>query len=146
MFIFGILEVGLIFWGSYELDNATVSQARLIRTGQAQTGNLSQTNMIAKICAQVVILTNCTSNLRLNVQNFVDFSAVTSPTAVDAQGKLLTSFPYNPGGPQTVVLVTTFYEFPLLSITSIALLSNLADGNRLLQSSAVFKTEPFPQT
>ncbi|MGO9547792.1 MAG: TadE/TadG family type IV pilus assembly protein [Rhodomicrobium sp.] len=142
--LFGILEVGLIFWGTYELDNATLSAARLIRTGQAQTNNTSQTGMIAQICSNVVILTNCTSKLQLNVQNFPNFSSVTQPVATNAQGALQTSFPYEPGGPSTVVLVTSFYEWPLVSFSSLALLSNLADGNRLLQSSAVFRSEPYP--
>ncbi len=144
--LFGILEVGLIFWGTYELDNATLTAARLIRTGQAQANNTSQAGMIAQICSQVVILANCTSKLQLNVQNFPDFAQVTQPVATNSQGALLTSFPYQPGGPSTVVLVTSFYEWPLINFATLALLSNLADGNRLLQSSAVFRSEPFPQT
>ena len=35
--IIGIIEVGLIFWAGYELENATAAAARLVRTGQAQT-------------------------------------------------------------------------------------------------------------
>jgi len=143
--LFGILEVGLIFWGTYELDNATLTAARLIRTGQAQTSGTSQTGMITQICSQVFILPNCTSNLRLNVQNFTDFAAVTSPTATGSNGSLLTSFPYQPGGPATVNLVTSFYEWPLVNFAGLSFLSNLSDGNRLLQSSAVFRTEPYPQ-
>jgi len=144
--LFGILEVGFVFWGTYELDNATLSASRLIRTGQAQMNNFSQTYIIGQICNNVALLTNCNSKLRLNVQNFPDFAAVKPPTAVDAKGNLLTSFPYNPGAPSQVVLVTSFYEWPLISFATLAVLSNLADGNRLLQSSAVFKNEPFPQT
>ncbi|MGO8955526.1 MAG: TadE/TadG family type IV pilus assembly protein [Rhodomicrobium sp.] len=143
--LFGILEAGLIFWGTYELDNATLTAARLIRTGQAQTSGTSQTGMIAQICSQVVILPNCTGNLRLNVQNFPDFAAVTAPTPTGSNGNLQTSFPYQPGGPSTVNLVTSFYEWPLVNLPGVSLLSNLSDGNRLLQSSAVFRTEPYPQ-
>jgi Flp pilus assembly protein TadG len=142
--IFGILEVGLIFWGTYELDNATLSAARMIRTGQAQTGGLTQQAMVSQICNSLFILPNCTSSLQLYVQNFSDFTAVTAPNPLNAQGNLQTSFPYQPGGPATVNLVTAFYEWPLVSFSSLLLLSNLADGNRLLQSSAVFKTEPYP--
>src|SRR5271170_2595612 len=58
--IFGILEVGLIFWGAYELDNATLSAARMIRTGQAQTSGLTQPAMVSQICSSVFILPNCT--------------------------------------------------------------------------------------
>ncbi|MGO9483325.1 MAG: TadE/TadG family type IV pilus assembly protein [Rhodomicrobium sp.] len=141
--VFGMLEAGLIFWGSYELDNATLSAARMIRTGQAQTANMGQTDMVGQICSQVAILSNCTSKLQLNVQNFTDFTQVTPPNPLNGQGNLLTSFPYQPGGPCTVNLVTSFYEWPLVNFAALGLLSNLADGNRLLQSSAVFKTEPY---
>jgi hypothetical protein len=101
--------------------------------------------MVSQICSQVVILSNCTGQLQLNVQNFPNFASVTAPTATNAQGNLLTSFPYHPGAPSQVVLVTSFYEWPILNISVVSLLGNLADGNRLLQSSAVFKNEPYPQ-
>ncbi len=145
LILFGILEIGLIFWGQYELDNATLSAARSIRTGQAQTDGTSQTGMIARICGQVSLLPNCTTNLRLNVQNFPNFASVTQPTATSG-GKLLTTFTYQPGGPSTVNLVTAFYEWPLIGLLS-SLLGTpaLSDGNFLLQSSAVFRTEPYPQ-
>ena len=141
--IFGILQVGLIYWGTYELDNATLNAARLIRTGQAQAGNMSQTAMIAKICSQTSILSNCTGKLRLNVQNFPNFAAVTAAGALDGNGALKTSFPYLPGNASTVNLVTSYYEWPLVNFAALGLLANLADGNRLLQSSAVFRTEPY---
>lgn len=141
--IFGILEVGLIYWGTYELDNATLTAARLIRTGQAQTANLSQSAIIAKICSQVSILSNCTSKLRLNVQSFPNFGAIAAPNPLDGSRALKESFPYQPGGPATVTLVTSFYEWPLVNFAALGLLANLGNGNRLLQSSAVFRTEPY---
>ncbi len=145
MLLFGILEVGLIFLGQYGLDNATLSAARLIRTGQAQTAGTSQAAMITVICSQATFLPNCTNSLQLNVQNFPNFASVTPPTATSS-GKLLTSFPYQPGGPATVNLVTSFYEWPLIPLFS-PLLGTPAhsDGNFLLQSKAVFRTEPYPQ-
>ena len=144
MFIFGILEVGLIFWGTYELDNATLSAARTIRTGQAQTANMSQTQMIAQICSLTSILSNCTNKLQLNVQSFSSFSAVTAPTALDGNKNLNTTFPYQPGGPSTINLVTSFFEWPLIGVSALwPASSKLADGNILLQSSAVFRTEPY---
>jgi len=144
MFIFGILEVGLIFWGTYELDNATLSAARTIRTGQAQTANMSQTQIIAQICSLTSILSNCTNKLQLNVQSFSSFSAVTAPTALDGNRNLNTTFPYQPGGPSTINLVTSFFEWPLIGVSTLwPASSKLADGNLLLQSSAVFKTEPY---
>jgi Flp pilus assembly protein TadG len=143
---FGILEVGCIFWGNYELDNLTKSAARIIRTGEAQSGKLTQDQVVTQVCGKVILLTNCATKLKVSVQTFANFASVTGPAAKDGQGKLQNTFPYQPGGPSQVVLVTSFYEWPLVGPSSIALLSNLANGNYLLQSSAVFETEPFPQS
>src|SRR5262245_60048242 len=85
---FGILEVGCIFWGNYELDNLTTSAARLIRTGEAQSGKLSQAQVVARICSGAVLLTNCTTKLKLSVQTFANFSSVTGPDAKDSKGNL----------------------------------------------------------
>jgi Flp pilus assembly protein TadG len=143
---FGIIEIGCIFWGNYELDNLTTSAARIIRTGEAQSGNLSQAQMVERICGDAVVLTNCATKLKISVQTFNNFAAVTGPSVKDNEGNLQKSFPYQPGGPSQVVLVTSFYEWRIIGPTSLALLSNIASGNRLLQSSAVIQTEPFPQS
>ena len=143
---FGILEVGCIFWGNYELDNLTTSAARFIRTGEAQSGKLTQAQMVTRICGGAVMLTNCATKLKISVQTFSNFASVTGPAPKDKKGNLQNKFPYQPGGPSQVVLVTSFYEWPLFGPTSLALLSNLANGNHLLQSSAVIQTEPFPQS
>ncbi len=141
---FGILEVGLIFWGNYELDNLTKSAARLVRTGQAQQGNLTQAQMVAGVCDKAIVLTKCATKLRLSVQSFANFSSVKAPTPTNKKGNLRKNFPYQAAGPSQVVLVTAFYEWSLIGPSSFALLSNLANGNYLVQSAAVFETEPFP--
>lgn len=139
----GIIEIGCIFWGNYELDNLTAGAARIIRTGEAQKGNLTQAQMVAQICGKAVLLKNCATRLKVSVQTFNSFASVTGPAAKDNKGNLKTNFPYQPGGPSQVVLVTSFYEWSLIGPSSFAPLSNLANGNYLLQSSAVLETEPF---
>jgi Flp pilus assembly protein TadG len=141
---FGMLEVGGIFWGNYELDNLTRSAARLIRTGEAQSGTLTQAQIVAQVCDRAVALTNCATKLKISVQTFNDFASVTGPVATDKDGNLQQTFPYQPAGPSQIVLVASFYEWPLIGPSSLALLSNLANGNYLLQSWAVLETEPFP--
>jgi hypothetical protein len=102
--------------------------------------------MVERICGGAVVLTNCATKLKISVQTFNNFASVNGPAPKDDKGNLQKTFPYQPGGPSQVVLVTSFYEWRLFGPSSIALLSNLADGNRLLQSSAVIQTEPFPQS
>jgi Flp pilus assembly protein TadG len=144
--LFGILEVGLVFWGGFELENATDDAARMVRTGQAQSGNFDETRLKQEICNRVSLLVNCTSKLRLDVQSFNDFSQMTPPSPLDGEGNLKQSFAYSLGAPQQVVLFTAFYEWPLLNFMSTMSLSNMASGNRLLQSSAAFRNEPFPES
>ena len=134
--ILGMLEVGLIFWAGYELDNATVTASRLIKTGQAQKGNYSKADMVSQICSHVAIFSDCTGKLKLTVQNFTSFDCVANPkqpgcTPADTFGK----------GSQ-IELVTSSYEWPLFNFATVALLANYK-GNRLIQSAAVFQNEPF---
>ena len=143
--IFGILEVGLIFWGTYELDNATLAASRMIRTGQAQTNNTNQTGMIAQICSQALMLPNCTSNLRLNVQRLPGFRRHHGSNRNRRQWQPADelSIPARRAvhGQSGDELLRVAADRP----SPLSLLSNLSDGNRLLQSSAVFRTEPYPQ-
>jgi Flp pilus assembly protein TadG len=143
--LFGILEVGLVFWGMFELENATDDTARMVRTGQAQAGNFDEARLKQEICNRVSLLVNCTAKIRLDVQSFNSFSQMTPPAPLDGDGNLKESFAYSLGGPQQVVLFTAFYEWPLLNFMSTMSLSNMATGNRLLQSSAAFRNEPFPE-
>ncbi len=144
--LFGIFEVGFVFWGTYELENATEDAARLIRTGQAQSGDIDEAGFKAQICSHVSLLVNCAAKLRVDVQNYDSFSSLTPPDPLDGDGSLKESgFSYAPGGAERAVLVTSFYEWPLLNIVSSLSLSNMASGNRLLRASAAFRNEPFPE-
>ena len=134
-----MLEVGLIFWAAYELDNATLTASRLIKTGQAQTNNYTQADMITQICNQVAILSDCNSKLQLTVQSFSSFNCVANST----QAGCTPANNYNLGRGSQIELVTSSYEWPLFNFATVALLSNLPDGNRLIQSAAVFQNEPF---
>jgi Flp pilus assembly protein TadG len=144
--LFGIFEVGLVFWGGMELENATDDAARMVRTGQAQAGDFSEAQMKQKICERVSLLVNCPAKLRIDVRSFNAFSEMTPASPLDAGGALKESFSYSLGGPQQVVLMTAFYEWPLLNFMSTMSLSNMASGNRLLRASAAFRNEPFPES
>ncbi len=143
--IFGIIEVAFIFWGTYELENATTDAARLIRTGRAQQDGLDTSGMTAKVCERTSLLANCSSKIRLDVRTFASFNGITAASPVDESGKLQGSgsFSYEPGGPGEIVLVTVFYEWPLINFATSYSLSNIGSGNRLLQASVVFRNEPF---
>jgi Flp pilus assembly protein TadG len=144
--LFGIFEVGFVFWGTYELENATEDAARQIRTGQIK-GNGGAAAFKTQVCNRVVILSRCNEDLRLDVRSFNSFADIqTSPAApLDNDGKLKDNFSFSPGGPRSIVLVSTFYQWPLLNAITSFSLSNMAGGDRLLSASAAFRNEPFPE-
>lgn len=146
LLMFGVFEVGLVFWGTLELENATDDAARLIRTGQAQQGAFTETRMKQEVCNRATLLAACTSKLRIDIQNFVDFSQMAPPSPLDGEGRLLDGgFSFDLGAPQEIVLMSAFYEWPLINFMSSVSLSNMASGNRLLRASAAFRNEPFPE-
>ncbi len=146
MLVFGILDVALISWAGYELENATVETARLVRTGQAQGAAWTSSQLAAQLCSKVVILANCATAVRLNVQTFSTFGAISMPNPLDQNGALRNDFTYSTGDPGSIVLVTAYYEWTLTNPLTRATLANLSDGNTLLQASAAFRNEPYPGT
>ncbi len=145
LLIFGILQVGFIFWGSYELENATEDAARQIRTGQVAAANMDAAGFKALVCGQVALLGQCSAKLQLDVRSFSNFSQIASnqPAPLDGNGNLQTNYTWNPGGPNSIVLVSTFYEWPLFDGFSSSVLSNMGNGDRLLRASAAFKNEAW---
>jgi Flp pilus assembly protein TadG len=143
LLVLGIIEVALIFWAGYELENATVATARLVRTGQAQTAGWTATQLTAQLCGKVVILANCTTAVRLNVQTFSTFAGIAAPNPLNQNGAVSNTFAYSPGSPGSIVLLTAYYEWTLTNPLTRATLANLGDGNYLLQASAAFRNEPY---
>lgn len=143
--LFGLFEVGLVTWGGLELDNATADTARLVRTGQAQAGGFDETRLRQELCARVALLRDCTARLRLDVRSFPSFASMTPAQPLGPDGHLRASFAFQPGGPEAIVLMSAFYEWPLMGLVSNLSLGNMAGGNRLLQASTAFRNEPFPE-
>jgi Flp pilus assembly protein TadG len=143
--VFGLFEVGLVIWGGLELDNATTDAARLVRTGQAQSADFDEARLRQEVCSRVALLRDCASRLRLEVRTFPSFASMTPAAPLDAEGKLRPGFAFQPGGPEAIVLMSAFYEWPLLGLVSNISLGNMAGGNRLLWASTAFRNEPFPE-
>jgi Flp pilus assembly protein TadG len=147
LILIGTFEIGFIFWGTHELENATEDAARQIRTGQVQAGNVNATGFKALVCEHVVLLQDCSAKLQLDVRTLTTYDDIASaPEALDAGGNFNSggNFVWQPGGPRSIVLVRTFYEWPLLTVLTSASLGNMANGDRLLSAAAAFRNEAWP--
>lgn len=144
MFLFGILEAGLVFFGNSMLDKATADAARLVRTGQAQAQNMTATQFHDYICTQISPLLSCGANLQVDVEAFNSFGNVNIPNPIDAQGNLNSNLNnYVVGGAGDIVLVRTFYTWNIITPLLRPFFSNLSSGQRLMTSASTFRNEPF---
>jgi Flp pilus assembly protein TadG len=142
--IFGLLEVSVRFIMSTVLEHAVSEASRQIRTGQLQQGGFGQVAFKTMICDELFDLLDCDSKLRLDVKTFDDFTSTNTPDVIDGGGDLDDSaFEFSPGDPNEIIVVRVFYEWNLITPVMSAPLANMSGSRRLLQSTAVFRNEPF---
>jgi Flp pilus assembly protein TadG len=157
--LFAIIETSIIFFASQVLETITQDSARLIETGQAQSGQVmingvvacaaapcTQGEFQAYVCSQVpALLFTCPASARgifVDVENYPAFSSLTINNQIVA-GTFTNNMQYNTGGPGDIVVVRLFYEWPLF-VTGLGYnISNLTGNQRLLVATSVFKNEPY---
>ncbi|MEX1060918.1 MAG: TadE/TadG family type IV pilus assembly protein [Methyloceanibacter sp.] len=143
LLLLAVLQVGLVYFANFTLENATAQGARLIRTGQAQTQNFDATAFKNEVCKHLNAMLPCTK-LKLDVRRFASFSSTELTNPLDGNGNLKTNFSYDPGVGGEVVVVRAFYPWDLpAKLPTDIRMSNMKDGNRLLIATAAFRNEPF---
>jgi Flp pilus assembly protein TadG len=146
LLLFAVLQLGLVFLGTYMLEHATAQGARLIRTGQAQTQGFNAAAFKTEVCKYLTAPLNC-SGLKLDVRRFANFSSTELTSPLDAGGAMKTNFSYDPGNGGDVVVVRGFYEFEIPSLFPIEIsMANMKGGSRVLIATAAFRNEPFQST
>jgi Flp pilus assembly protein TadG len=150
MMCFGIITVGLHFLTTYSLENAVERAGRLIRTGQAQQGNMTAGEFKQQICDQVASYIDCQSKMRVFVQSWSDFSSVTPQSCIGPDGNLAPAsgaaadkISDSSGGASAVVLVTACYEWELASRLPFMRIGKMQNGSALIQAATTFRTEPY---
>lgn len=147
LILFAILEVSLVFFANQILDNAVSDAARMIRTGQAQKAGFSSTEFKNQVCNGLAGLFDCNGgNLYVDVKTYNKFADVSVTSPIDDKDELQTGdFGYDDGGPESIVVASVYYEWPLITSYIRTGFGNLANKNRLLASVATFRNEPFPE-
>lgn len=151
--LFAILETALVFFAGQSLEASAADSARLVMTGQAQTGVSPTTGAVGfsaqdfknAVCARLSGLFDC-NQLYVSVQTYSDFGSAITSKPLDTTTHTMTvdvnNLPYTAGAPGAIVVVQLYYQWPIL----VSLLNtSLADinGNRLLVATAVFRNEPY---
>ena len=152
--LFAIIETALMFVASQVLETVTQNSARVVLTGQAQSGSVTacavnsvstpctQATFKAYVCSQIPALFDC-NNLVVDVKSYSSFSSVTlaNYTACNLD---LTAMGYSPGSSGQVVVVRIYYPWPLF-VTGLGYNLNCSSTNntRLLAATAAFQNEPY---
>lgn len=147
LFLFGIVETGVIFFAQSTMQNAAEDAARLVRTGQAQNGNMTKAQYVSYICNEMSGLISsgsCNANLQVDMQSFSDFSGASYNNVLKKNGSLnQNNMQYATGGPCDVVLVRAFYPWTIMTPLMAPLLQNMPNGQHLLTAAEAFRNEPY---
>jgi Flp pilus assembly protein TadG len=139
--LMAILQVGVVFFAQQVLQTATNQAARLIMTGQAQTGNMTAAQFQQTICTDATSLFNC-SGIFVNVQTFSTFSGVSMTNPVQNGTFSNSNLQYTPGGSGDIVVAQVFYQWPVYLGPLGFNISNLNNNKLLLVGTAAFRNEP----
>lgn len=140
--LLAIFEAGMIFFVNAQLDNALHDTARLIRTGQAQNASMTATQLVQNICNEVVMVSDCTNSVKIDVRTYSSFSTVAFPSPVDADGNIVSALQFSMGNAGDIVLIRVYYIWNIISPLPVGL-SNNTSSSRLIQSSVAFRNEPY---
>ena len=140
--LFAIIETAMVFFAGQTLEAAAADSARLIMTGQAQTKNFSASDFKTQVCNRIYGLFDCANGVYVDVKTYSSFSAVTA-TPVTASNFNTGNMSYSPGTVGDIVVVSLYYQWPIIVPNLGNDLSNLNGNKRLLAATSVFRVEPY---
>lgn len=148
-----IIQFAFIIWAQQSLDFAFQKGVRSVFTGQFQTTNsqsASAATLLAalktSICGTSTITVFDCSGIKLDLRLGTSFATTTPIAPVDPSTKdWATGFgtAYTCAPPGAIVIATAAAKFPVIFKLLNAGLADFADGSALLQSTQVFRTEPY---
>ncbi|MEN5053244.1 TadE/TadG family type IV pilus assembly protein [Brevundimonas naejangsanensis] len=148
LLLFGILEIGLMLLVDAMVETAASDAARQVRTGQAQTQELTPEQFKDKFCAEMSLFSgDCGRRAFIDVRVLDDFS-LTDPSKAPpdpTSGDLFdpAGLKFEPGGPGERVLVRIWYEQPIITPVIAQAVSRTKDGRVMLTTTLAFRNEPY---
>lgn len=146
LFLFGIIETGVLFFANGALQNAMDDTARLVRTGQL-SGALTASDLKNAICPEVagiISAADCNANLQVDLRSYSGFTGASYPGVTNPNGSLNTgAMAVQATGDCQVVLMRGFYPWTIMTPMMAPLLQNMPNGQYLLTAAAAFRTEPY---
>jgi len=140
--LMAIVESAIVLFAGQVLQTATTNSARQILTGQAQTAGTSSGQFKTSVCNSLTVMFSC-AKLNVDVRSFSSFTAVSLPSATNANGTLANNYVYQPGNPGDVVVVRLIYQWPIFASALGFGLVTSANNTNTLVATAAFRNEPY---
>ena|SRR5690242_5933008 len=142
--LIGTMEIGIAYGAQASLQNSANAAARLVRTGQAQGGALTQEQFRNQICTNIQPLLSCDSNLQIDLESYSGFGSASFSSPLRSDGTLDPSLDkYQPGNPCDVVLLRVFYKWQVITPVIGPMLANMPNNTMLMSATAAFRNEPY---
>ena len=136
-----LFQTCLFLFAQTVIQTEAETAARYFMTGQAQNGGWTASTVINKVCQSALF--NC-NNMYMVVQNYSDFaSANTSAPAMYSGSTAITSYTYNPGTQNAIMVVQLIYAWPTVTGPLGFNISNLPNNGAELMGVAAFRVEPY---
>ena len=149
LLLLGTLEISAVFVTETNRTQALETNVRIIRTGAAQTSAPAVTaaEFRQRVCnsmREVLANVDCT-RLYVDVRAFGSFGASNAAGGPPISNGDFdpTQLLYNPGGGDETILARAYYEYEIVTPLLSVLLADLDNNVRLLQSTDLFRSEPF---
>ena len=147
LFLFGIIETGVIFFAQSSLQNAADDTARMVRTGQVQTSAMTEAQYISTVCGEMAGLVNsasCKSNMAVDMRAFSTFASAQYASVLKQNGSVdTTKLQFAAGSACDIVLVRVFYPWTIMTPFMAHLLQNMPNGQYLMTAAQAFRNEPY---
>ncbi|PVB60258.1 TadE/TadG family type IV pilus assembly protein [Labrenzia sp. 011] len=138
-----IIEVGLVQVVGYMVDNAVVSAARMIRTGQAVTGTFTADEFKKQICNFMPEFMCDPNTISIEVVAVDSFAAASSTDDLyEDDGEVREDLKFETGNAGEIVVMHVIFRWPMM-ISNLELFPYDHDGVRYLTSTMVFRNEPW---
>lgn len=151
--MFAVIELALVFLLSTSLEAASDGAARRIRTGQFQNANQTAADFKTKVCEDMSwFASRCSTSLIVRTKTYTSYAAIQAdttfadpiqPSTSTSRQAKPDSFPATKIAPQTIVVVRSYYKWPLITPFLNGALQKLDNGVALISSTQAFRTEPY---
>jgi Flp pilus assembly protein TadG len=142
--IFAVLELGMVFMVDSVLENAVQNASRIVRTGRADTENLSAAQFKTALCAEMSVFQgDCASRADVDVRVMPEFSDGIPGIPIKDGALDKTQMQYDPGDPGDLMLVRVFYSQPLITPFMQQAMSKVNSGAAVISVATAFRNEPY---